>query len=170
LTRIPEDVREEIRQRVERFNQEALPDGEVAYVPRFRGSYLYLDRREPMGVSHVCRLEYAGDVDQCAFAIYKYSSEKYAPDEWMFPGSEELDGTVEGAMRAGLIAYPAMAHSLLDPGNLAALAKLLEVKDPFEAPVQSGPAARTVGRNDPCPCGSGKKYKRCCGRRRRRRR
>ena len=25
-------------------------------------------------------------------------------------------------------------------------------------------AARTVGRNDPCPCGSGKKYKRCHGR------
>lgn len=24
-------------------------------------------------------------------------------------------------------------------------------------------AAATVGRNDPCPCGSGKKYKRCCG-------
>lgn len=23
---------------------------------------------------------------------------------------------------------------------------------------------RTVGRNDPCPCGSGKKYKKCCGR------
>jgi len=23
--------------------------------------------------------------------------------------------------------------------------------------------ARTPGRNDPCPCGSGKKYKRCCG-------
>lgn len=22
---------------------------------------------------------------------------------------------------------------------------------------------RTVGRNEPCPCGSGKKYKRCCG-------
>ncbi len=21
-----------------------------------------------------------------------------------------------------------------------------------------------VGRNDPCPCGSGKKYKNCCGR------
>ena len=24
-------------------------------------------------------------------------------------------------------------------------------------------AAPTVGRNDPCPCGSGKKYKKCCG-------
>ena len=23
--------------------------------------------------------------------------------------------------------------------------------------------APKVGRNDPCPCGSGKKYKRCCG-------
>lgn len=24
-------------------------------------------------------------------------------------------------------------------------------------------AAKNVGRNDPCPCGSGKKYKKCCG-------
>ena len=24
-------------------------------------------------------------------------------------------------------------------------------------------AEKTVGRNDPCPCGSGKKYKNCCG-------
>ena len=30
-----------------------------------------------------------------------------------------------------------------------------------EAPLQSGEA---VGRNDPCPCGSGKKYKKCHGR------
>lgn len=22
---------------------------------------------------------------------------------------------------------------------------------------------KKIGRNDPCPCGSGKKYKRCCG-------
>ena len=28
-------------------------------------------------------------------------------------------------------------------------------------PVRAG---RKVGRNDPCPCGSGKKYKKCCGR------
>ena len=24
-------------------------------------------------------------------------------------------------------------------------------------------AEKKVGRNDPCPCGSGKKYKKCCG-------
>ncbi len=29
--------------------------------------------------------------------------------------------------------------------------------------VQSRRSAEKVGRNDPCPCGSGKKYKRCCG-------
>ena len=23
--------------------------------------------------------------------------------------------------------------------------------------------SKIIGRNDPCPCGSGKKYKKCCG-------
>ncbi|MEG2597224.1 MAG: SEC-C metal-binding domain-containing protein, partial [Oscillospiraceae bacterium] len=23
--------------------------------------------------------------------------------------------------------------------------------------------SKKIGRNDPCPCGSGKKYKKCCG-------
>jgi preprotein translocase subunit SecA len=31
-------------------------------------------------------------------------------------------------------------------------------------PKAAVPVGRTVGRNDPCPCGSGKKYKKCCGR------
>lgn len=30
--------------------------------------------------------------------------------------------------------------------------------------MKAAPFAHTVGRNDPCPCGSGKKYKTCCGR------
>jgi preprotein translocase subunit SecA len=29
---------------------------------------------------------------------------------------------------------------------------------------EAAPVAKKVGRNDPCPCGSGKKYKKCCGR------
>ena len=28
---------------------------------------------------------------------------------------------------------------------------------------QARRAGAKVGRNDPCPCGSGKKYKKCCG-------
>lgn len=27
----------------------------------------------------------------------------------------------------------------------------------------AAPRQASVGRNDPCPCGSGKKYKKCCG-------
>jgi uncharacterized protein len=30
-------------------------------------------------------------------------------------------------------------------------------------PQPSFASARKIGRNDPCPCGSGRKYKRCCG-------
>lgn len=33
----------------------------------------------------------------------------------------------------------------------------------MNAPVQR-PVQKTVGRNEPCPCGSGKKFKSCCGR------
>ncbi|MEI6082056.1 MAG: SEC-C metal-binding domain-containing protein, partial [Verrucomicrobiota bacterium] len=37
----------------------------------------------------------------------------------------------------------------------------------FDQAMQKAPAPRpqkTAGRNDPCPCGSGKKFKSCCGR------
>jgi SWIM/SEC-C metal-binding protein len=30
-------------------------------------------------------------------------------------------------------------------------------------PPEAAKAQVKTGRNDPCPCGSGKKYKRCCG-------
>jgi uncharacterized protein len=44
--------------------------------------------------------------------------------------------------------------------------KALSKRVPPPAPPPEDTAqARRVGRNDPCPCGSGLKYKRCCGRR-----
>ena len=44
-----------------------------------------------------------------------------------------------------------------------ALSRALPEEQPSapQQPVVNGPR---VGRNDPCPCGSGKKYKKCCGR------
>jgi len=30
-------------------------------------------------------------------------------------------------------------------------------------PLKTKVAEKKVGRNEPCPCGSGKKYKKCCG-------
>ena len=32
------------------------------------------------------------------------------------------------------------------------------------APAADGIGRKKIGRNDPCPCGSGKKFKKCCGR------
>ena len=43
------------------------------------------------------------------------------------------------------------------PENTADLETLMEEG---AAPIRR---AQTVGRNDPCPCGSGRKFKRCCG-------
>jgi hypothetical protein len=40
------------------------------------------------------------------FAIQKYRDVRYDPDEWFFPGAEQEDRTLEGAMWAGMVAYP----------------------------------------------------------------
>ena len=56
--------------------------------------------------------------------------------------------------------------------KLSDLAKRARGKDDIEAEeellektekVEPIKADRTPNRNDPCPCGSGKKYKKCCG-------
>jgi len=36
--------------------------------------------------------------------------------------------------------------------------------EPVEVLINNKPATLKIGRNDSCPCGSGKKYKKCCGR------
>ena len=103
---IPKEVKQEAEHIVTQFNQNELGHFEcVRYVPSFRGQYLYLHRDDGFGPRPICRLEYAGDMASWEFAIYKYSAEAYDPAECWFPGFELLDGTIESAMRAGLMAY-----------------------------------------------------------------
>jgi len=104
--RIPDEVRAQVDAIVERFNKKELRGRHCFYIARYRGSHLYLDRNDWGRVCHVCRLKYNGAMDNWDFAIFKYSDERYDPEEWMFPGGGHVDGTVEGAMRAGLEAYP----------------------------------------------------------------
>jgi hypothetical protein len=40
------------------------------------------------------------------FAVYRHSRNFYDPDEWVFLGAGYVDGTVVGAMKAGMEAYP----------------------------------------------------------------
>ncbi|QKO15381.1 Protein translocase subunit SecA [Dickeya solani] len=44
------------------------------------------------------------------------------------------------------------------------LARQQQLSHQDEAATDSPYADRKIGRNDPCPCGSGKKYKQCHGR------
>jgi SWIM/SEC-C metal-binding protein len=41
------------------------------------------------------------------------------------------------------------------PEDISDLEKALNPSDPARS--------EKIGRNEPCPCGSGKKYKKCCG-------
>ena len=59
--------------------------------------------------------------------------------------------------------YPEQAHQMT---HLMELMDLLEGHESFDDEIESRPPIaskeKKVGRNDPCPCGSGKKYKKCC--------
>jgi len=103
---IPDEVRAQVDAIVEQFNKKELRGSRSFYVARYRSNYLYLDRNDWGRVGPICRLKYNGAMDNWDFAIFKYSDERYDPEEWFFPGGGYVDGTVEGAMRAGLEAYP----------------------------------------------------------------
>lgn len=103
--KISKQVKEEVEGIVERFNKEQLADGNRAYIARFRGKYLYLDRKDFGNVGPICRLKYTGKMNDWEFAIYKFSKGTYSDDEFFFPGEDFIDGTVEGAMKCGLEAY-----------------------------------------------------------------
>lgn len=57
----------------------------------------------------------------------------------------------------GVRATPARPGRARERGNWA-------LPDPVESASKPSPAQPKVGRNDPCPCGSGKKFKKCCWR------
>lgn len=105
-TPIPDAVKTQVADRITAFNHAYIQDSQIYYLPRYRGAFLYLDRCDYGQVGPIGRLTYTGALDRWEFAIYRYSDERYAPDEWLFPGAGALDGTLEGAMRAGMAAYP----------------------------------------------------------------
>ena len=99
-------MRQEVTEIVDHFNREVLGEDYRMYIPRCKGTYLYLDRDDgALRLSPICRLRYTGDMNKWEFAIYKYSSGRYDPDECFFPFEAFVDGTVEGALKAGMRAY-----------------------------------------------------------------
>jgi preprotein translocase subunit SecA len=75
--------------------------------------------------------------------------------------TSELDEAAE-SMNEDIAKISDMQYQHAEPG--AEVAESVGVRsaevDIAPAPIRSGPK---IGRNDPCSCGSGKKYKNCCG-------
>jgi hypothetical protein len=102
---IPATVQDEIVKRVEIFNTKYFSKKEGRYHPSIKGKFVYLMRVGPSGLEPICRLTYNGNINNMDFAIFKYSSEKYDANEFCFPGANYVNGTIEGAMKAGMEAY-----------------------------------------------------------------
>jgi hypothetical protein len=124
---IPIEIQAEVQKLVDEFNRKHFNQVDFrlhtnlnvrshhsGYSARFKGKFLYLDRSDGAMLSPICRLTWFGAMDKWEFAIYKYSDGHYDPDEWFFPGIEKVDGTVTGAMEAGMEAYPIQRKKLSD--------------------------------------------------------
>jgi len=102
--KIPSEIKEKADKIIADFNKSTFNDTDK-YKARYKGGFLYLDRKEGMMESPIARLKYTCEFLEWEFAIFKYSTDKYDADEWLFPGSEELDGTIVGALKAAKKAY-----------------------------------------------------------------
>ena len=101
-----------------------------------------------------------------------YRAMKLHPDYWsdladdertaeflaLLVGFIEIDEQIEEREDADAIRDE---HAVLLPRALVAMRKLALLRDGDATALRSLQASK-VGRNDPCPCGSRKKYKRCC--------
>lgn len=104
--KIPKDLIQEINDIVDKFNSNIYKDNEAKFIPVVKDSYLYLKREVNVNLESVVRLEYTWDMKNWDFAIYRYSTETYDDCDIFFPGDEYIDGTIEGAMKAGSETYP----------------------------------------------------------------
>jgi len=95
-------------------------------------------------------------------------AQKDPATEYRHEGFDMFDEMI-GAIREDTVKFLFSIKSL-KPGAEETLLKREQVAKPLptggdgslqNTPVKKG---KKVGRNDPCPCGSGKKYKHCCGR------
>ena len=83
--------------------------------------------------------------------------------EYRMEGSEMYDGMVQSIREDTVRMLLTLRVRVEAPVQREQVAKPAEPQpDGSSRPVQR--TSKKVGRNDPCPCGSGKKYKHCCGR------
>ena len=129
----------------------------------------------------------SGDVAKCEQLYEKWLSEdpdwgwgyvRWADNYWMGQGREQYEKAEEillrGYARSGLREKIAVVDRLADIyREMGKSEKAEEYSKLFSVMQRVVPrdsvyydptvASVKIGRNEPCPCGSGKKYKKCCG-------
>lgn len=115
--------------------------------------------RDPRIYAHLCTLFdedealgagcFADYGDRRALPILEGALEDFQPDLDSPFGLLGLADLVEAIERLGGMSEHLRAH-------------VTKLRQDFSASRNSAQAPGKPGRNDPCPCGSGKKYKRCC--------
>ena len=76
--------------------------------------------------------------------------------------SKIIDDVVHTIFRTGTPIDPELGTQTIDTPKIANQPKPV-VKTNDSSKVVKNPSGPKIGRNEQCPCGSGKKYKRCCG-------
>lgn len=108
--KITKEIKQQIEEAVMQFNSVEFDSigKSYYYFATYRGKFIYLNIQNEETVYKAGRLSYTGDLNDMEFAIYKFSRENYDSDEFMFPGVQYLDGTVNGALQTCNTAYPPM--------------------------------------------------------------
>lgn len=78
---------------------------------------------------------------------------EHHPDPEMRPYEEPISAERREDLRIGMIAGALQLYRAFAPERRASAGK----------PGLGAARLRKVGRNEPCPCGSGRKFKKCCG-------
>jgi len=104
---ISDEIKEQVQKIVDEYNRTDLRKLGCKFVCSYKSKFLYLSLDEGFPqLAPTIRLKFTGDIKKWEFAIFKWSSETYTTDYFFIPGSEFVDGTVLGAMKAGIAAYP----------------------------------------------------------------
>ena len=109
-------------------------------------------------------MDHIDAMDELRRGIYLRSYGQRDPVvEYRLEGSEMYDAMIETIREKTVKMLLTVQVRIGTPVKREQVAKPAEMSGEIAAEKQQT-AKKKPGRNDPCPCGSGKKYKKCCGR------
>ena len=149
LTKLNEETINVYQDKIDRYKEEGIDFTEIERMVLLRNiDTKWIDHIDSMdqlrkGIS----LRQYGQVDP----VIEYKKEGYEMFEDLTASIQ--DDTITLLLKAELQKIPTKREDA---------PKDMQTNQP-QGPVMPKKAKQEIGRNDPCPCGSGKKYKNCCG-------